>query len=122
MARVGAANNQLEDPARDDKRLQEQGALYLPDFLVNRMGIVNCADEQYGTVEDDLDYERHLGESRENSIYNLSRAVLKDAEATGQTPAAVALRMADERSLELHPVWGHRGKRIIQGLVQSGWA
>src|SRR5436305_6764857 len=35
----GAANNQLEDPERDDALLEERGILYLPDFLVNRMGI-----------------------------------------------------------------------------------
>src|ERR671920_299664 len=28
----GAANNQLEDPERDDALLQERGILYLPDF------------------------------------------------------------------------------------------
>jgi glutamate dehydrogenase/leucine dehydrogenase len=118
----GAANNQLEDPARDDRRLQERGILYLPDFLVNRMGIVNCADEQVGTIDGDPAFHKHLGTEWENSIYNLSLAVLDEAERTGRTPHRVAVALADERSLELHPIWGHRGVDIIQGLLASGWA
>jgi leucine dehydrogenase len=41
----GAANNQLLDPATDDKLLLDHGISYVPDFLCNRMGIVNCANE-----------------------------------------------------------------------------
>jgi leucine dehydrogenase len=115
----GAANNQLEDPERDDRRLAERGILYLPDFLVNRMGIVNCADEQFGTVADDPAFERHLGDEWENSIYNLSLQVLADAEKSGRTPHRVAVELADERSFEAHPLWGHRGPIIIKGLVSG---
>lgn len=118
----GAANNQLEDPERDDVLLQERGILYLPDFLVNRMGIVNCADEQYGYLQDDPRIEAHLGDEWDNSVYNLSLAVLDEAARTGSTPARVALDLAERRSFELHPVWGHRGAAIIRSLVRSGWA
>merc|ERR1719473_2665511 len=38
----GAANNQLEDPPRDDRALAQAGVCYVPDFVANRMGIVNC--------------------------------------------------------------------------------
>ena len=117
----GAANNQLEDPERDDLLLQERGILYLPDFLVNRMGIVNCADEQYGYVDPDPRIESHLGDAWDNSIYNLSLQVLDEARRTGATPARVALDLAERRSLELHPVWGHRGAQIIRSLVHGGW-
>ncbi|HWM94612.1 MAG TPA: Glu/Leu/Phe/Val dehydrogenase dimerization domain-containing protein [Thermoanaerobaculia bacterium] len=122
----GAANNQLEDPERDDVLLQERGILYLPDFLVNRMGIVNCADEQYGFVDPDPRVEAHLGSQKgdewENSVYNLSLSVLDEARRTGRTPARVALDLAERRSRELHPVWGHRGAEIIRSLVRNGWA
>jgi len=117
----GAANNQLEDPERDDALLQERGVLYLPDFLVNRMGIVNCADEQYGYVADDPRIERHLGDTWDNSIYNLSLEVLEEAKRSGRTPARVALDLAEERSREIHPLWGHRGAAIIGSLVRTGW-
>jgi glutamate dehydrogenase/leucine dehydrogenase len=118
----GAANNQLEDPERDDTLLQEKGVLYLPDFLVNRMGIVNCADEQYGFVEPDPRIEAHLGDTWDNSVYNLSLQVLNEAKQTGATPARVALDLAEKRSRELHPLWGHRGAQIIRALVQNGWS
>lgn len=120
----GAANNQLEDPERDDLLLAGRGILYLPDFLVNRMGIVNCADEQYGYVGGDPRIERHLGDG-EGSIYRLSLEVLAEAEragaGAGTTPARVALALAERRSFELHPVWGHRGARIVRSLVEAGW-
>lgn len=118
----GAANNQLEDPERDDLLLQQRGILYLPDFLVNRMGIVNCADEQYGFVDPDPRVEAHLGDEWENSVYNLSLSVLDEARSTGRTPARVALDLAERRSREPHPVWGHRGAEIIRSLVRNGWA
>lgn len=118
----GAANNQLEDPERDDLLLQERGILYLPDFLVNRMGIVNCADEQYGYVDPDPRIEAHLGDDWENSIYNLSLSILDEARRVGRTPARVALDLAERRSRELHPICGHRGAEIIRTLVRSSWA
>ena len=117
----GAANNQLEDPERDDVLLQERGVLYLPDFLVNRMGIVNCADEQYGYVADDPRIEKHLGDAWDNSIFNLSLKVLAEAQRSGRPPARVALDLAEERSREIHPIWGHRGAAIIGSLVRTGW-
>ncbi len=118
----GAANNQLEDPARDAELLAERGILYLPDFLVNRMGIVNCADEQYGYLTGDAHFESHLDDASPNGIYRLSLAILDEAARTGATPAQVALALAETRSFEPHPVWGHRGEAIIRSLVADGWA
>jgi glutamate dehydrogenase/leucine dehydrogenase len=118
----GAANNQLEDPERDDQLLADRGILYLPDFLVNRMGIVNCADEAFGSLPDDPRIEAHLDDEWDNSIYNLSLEVLKQAESFRQTPAHVALAIAEQRSFDLHPIWGHRGAQIIASLVAGGWA
>ncbi len=156
----GAANNQLEDPERDDLLLHRRGVLYMPDFLVNRMGIVHCADEQYGYVDDeDPRLAEHLGtaggeagdgfvgeahgavpgeageEARrraaappadtwENSIYNLSLALLQEAAGRGEPPARAALRLAESRSREPHPIWGHRGAAIIRALTRpgAGWA
>ncbi len=118
----GAANNQLEDPERDDARLQDAGVLYMPDFLVNRMGIVSCADEASGSFDGDPALEEHLGDRWDNSVYRLSLFVLEEARRTGKTPARVALELAEERSFEVHPIQGHRGARIIRSLVSSGWA
>ena len=94
----------------------------MPDFLVNRMGIVNCADEAFGYVDADPAFEEHLGETWDNSIFRLSLQVLEEARKTGRTPAQVALDLAEKRSFETHPLWGHRGVQIIQSLVASDWA
>jgi glutamate dehydrogenase/leucine dehydrogenase len=117
----GAANNQLEDPDLDDLRLHERGILYVPDFLTNRMGIVNCADEQAGRLPHDPLIERHLDRDWEYSVYRMGLKVIEASRASGRPPSAVATEMADELSLEPHPLFGHRGRLIIDGLVAEGW-
>ncbi len=122
----GAANNQLQDPARDGAALAARGVTYLPDFLVNRMGIVNCANEQYGYVGADPSadpyFARHLGREWAQSVYQTSLRVLARAEEQGTHPHAAAVALADELSRAPHPVWGHRGQQIISALVAEGWA
>jgi glutamate dehydrogenase/leucine dehydrogenase len=117
----GAANNQLEDPERDDLTLGEQGVTYVPDFLVNRMGIVNCADEDSGSIDDDPRVQRHLGYHWDDGVYKLTVDVLRRAEEESTTPHRIALALAESRSLEHHPIWGHRGRQIIDGL-RTSWS
>lgn len=117
----GAANNQLEDPERDALLLQERGILYVPDFLANRMGIVNCANEQYGVFENDPAIQAHLDRHSPFGVFQRTLEVFERAEASGRTPAAEAVLLADELSEELHPIWGHRGRQIIDHLVASDW-
>jgi len=117
----GAANNQLEDAVRDDKLLASRGILYVPDFLVNRMGIVQCANEQYGHVDNDSFIERHLDKEWEQSVYQMTLKVLQRAKDTGEPPAHSAIQIADELALQEHPVFGHRGQEIISTLVRRGW-
>lgn len=122
----GAANNQLKDPQRDGPDLASRGVLYLPDFLVNRMGIVNCADEQYGYIGDDPSSDerlaRHLGYDWPQSVYQTSLRVLARAEQQGEDPHRSAVTLARELSFELHPIWGHRGQEIIRHLSEGSWA
>jgi len=117
----GAANNQLEDAERDDRLIYERGILYLPDFLVNRMGIVNSAYEEYGHIEDDPLMERHLGKDWEFSIYRMVLKVLQRSRETGEPSARIAIEMADKLSIENHPIIGHRGQQIIASLVADRW-
>lgn len=117
----GAANNQLEDPVRDDNALFKRDIRYVPDFLTNRMGIVNAANEQYGYVKDDPLFERHLQRGWEHSIYQTTLQVLRKSCATGTPTAEIAMRIADRFSLEEHPVFGHRGRQIIASLVADRW-
>ena len=117
----GAANNQLEDSERDARALHERGVLYVPDFLANRMGIVNCSNEQYGYVLDDPFFEKHLTKEWEHSVYQTTMRVLRQSKDTGDTPAAVATRLADQLSDVPHPIFGHRGKQIIDSLIKQNW-
>jgi len=117
----GAANNQLEDSGRDSQLLHEEGILYVPDFLTNRMGIVNCANEQYGFVTEDPFFDKHLSREWEHSIHQTILLVLEESRETGNPPAKVAIRIADELSLQPHPIFGHRGKQIIDSLVADRW-
>ena len=117
----GAANNQLADADRDDQALHDRGILYVPDFLVNRMGIVNCANEQYGYVAQDDSIERHLSRDWEQSVFQMTKKVLKRSKELGETPGISAQKIAEELSLKNHPLWGHRGQKIIDGLVEDNW-
>ena len=118
----GAANNQLEDAAaRRPGRWPQRGILYVPDFLANRMGIVNCANEQYGTFDDDPAILRHLERDEPTGIFQRSHEIYERARASGRTPAAEAELLAEELSEEPHPIWGDRSRQIIAALVREGW-
>jgi leucine dehydrogenase len=118
----GAANNQLEDPLRDDEALHKRGIVYIPDFLTNRMGIVNCADEQAGYVKEDPMIERHLSKDWEFSIHQMTLNVLHESKESGKPTGMIAREMAERLSLEANPIYGHRGHLIINSLVEEGWA
>lgn len=118
----GAANNQLLDEHRDDLALQDCGIAYVPDFVANRMGIVNCANEQYGSLPDDPAITRHFSRDWESSVYNVTRDVLRRALEEKTTPARAANKLADELMQQPHLIWGHRNKDIIQALVKEQWA
>lgn len=110
----GAANNQLGEP-HDAELLQERGIVYVPDYLCNRMGITNCADEWAGYLEEDV----QLAAER---VYPDTLRVLRHARALRISTAEAADRLADIAASELHPVIGHRGRRILDHLVRSGWS
>ncbi|MEM6295808.1 MAG: Glu/Leu/Phe/Val dehydrogenase dimerization domain-containing protein [Myxococcota bacterium] len=118
----GAANNQLLDDDRDMNALVERGITYVPDFVANRMGIVNCANEGYGHVPNDPAIARHLGRAWEHSVFHATARVLQAAKTTGQTTAEAANALADDLATQPHPVWPGRSRQIIEGLVTSGWA
>jgi len=121
----GAANNQLLDPM-DDGGMTERGILYCPDFVVNRMGIVNCANEQYGRVGTmgevvDPIIAVHLGREDENSVYRITRKVLETAEKEGITTAQAADKLANIAAAVPHPLFGHRSQAIINQLIVDKW-
>jgi leucine dehydrogenase len=110
----GAANNQLGEP-HDAELLHEKNILYVPDYVCNRTGIINCADEWAGYLEEDV-------VQATERLYPDTLNVLRIAQERGISPARAADDMADAAAAELHPLIGHRGRRIIEHLVRSGWS
>ncbi len=109
----GAANNILGEAA-DAERLRQRGIAYVPDYLCNRMGITNCADEWQGYLPGDVE----LAAER---VYPDTLRVLKHARSQMITTAAAADQLADIAACELHPMLGHRGRRLVDHLLASSW-
>lgn len=110
---AGAANNQLL--TRDlAELLHEKEICYLPDFLINCMGIVNCANEQYGCSESKIDTQVQLLRKRvedlldrsdgENSVYDL------------------AIEQSVRLAQNAHPIWPGNGAELVESLTRSNWA
>jgi glutamate dehydrogenase/leucine dehydrogenase len=118
----GGANNQLQSSPRDARLLQEHDVLYVPDFLANRMGIVNCANEQYGVFDGDPSIGEHLSHDTDFGVYRRGLEVFSRAAESGRTPSEEAELLAEELSEVPHPIWGDRGQQIIDNLVRCGWA
>ena len=118
----GAANNQLAELQRDAQALQDRGIVYVPDFLANRMGIVNCANEQYGVICGDPAIDAHLDRDNPEGVFRRLLDVLTRADESGRPPAIEATVLADELAGEHHPIWGNRGQAIIDYLISSDWA
>eukprot|EP01083_Nonionella_stella_P269617 912477_1 len=117
----GAANNQLLHSADDDEALLKRDIIYVPDFLANRMGIVNCANESYGYLRQDPLISRHFRSDWNHSIFSATRAVLKRSREEGVGSGEAANRIADELIKQEHPIMGHRSAKIIQDLVDQKW-
>nr|WP_255216663.1 Glu/Leu/Phe/Val dehydrogenase dimerization domain-containing protein [Pseudenhygromyxa sp. WMMC2535] len=117
----GAANNQLLDDRRDDAALAARGILYVPDFVANRMGIVNCANEQYGNLPDDPAIARHLSRDWDNAVFVVTKRILERAASERITSSSAANLLADEACQQPHPIWGHRGRAIAEALAREGW-
>ncbi len=118
----GPANNPLCDEARDASALADRGIAYVPDFVANRMGIVACANEQYGSLAPDPAVIRHFDPDWEGGIRRTTLRLFREAAAEGITPLDAALRLADCLAAEPHPIWGHRTRQLIESLARNGWA
>lgn len=117
----GAANNQLLDATKHAQMLADRGITYVPDFLANRMGIVNCANEMYGNLPNDPAIHRHFGRDWDNSIFVMTRRVLALAEKEKTTTSVAANKIADELMKVPHPIWPDRTRQIVKSIVDSDW-
>ncbi len=117
----GAANNPLADEERDGAALLARGIAYVPDYVVNRMGIVSCANEQYGVMRPDPAVERHLERDYAHGIFAVTRRVLVDARERGIPTPRAAAELADRLAEERHPVWGERARELVQAVLHGDW-
>jgi len=117
----GAANNPLEDEARDGAVLHERGIVYVPDYVANRMGLVHCANEQYGTPDRDPAVERHLDPEWEEGIASAVRRILARSGREDVPPAVAAAALADEAAARPHPLWPGRGRALLEALEAERW-
>jgi leucine dehydrogenase len=85
----GAANNPLASQAVAE-RLAARGVLYVPDFLANCGGLINCSAEWRRA--DDSEVDQHVA----TAMARLADA-LDESGRTGEPPALVAERHALER-------------------------
>lgn len=85
----GAANNQLSHPGVE-KRLEERGILYAPDYCVNSGGLIQVADELEG-----FSFER--AHQRASGIFETTRSVFATARRDQVPPAVAADRLAEQR-------------------------
>lgn len=87
----GAANNQL---AHDgiEKRLDERGIVYAPDYCVNAGGVIQVADE---LDPSGFDFDR--AKARATKIYDTTLEVLDHAAEQNLPPSIAADRVAEQR-------------------------
>ncbi|MBW2244674.1 MAG: Glu/Leu/Phe/Val dehydrogenase [Deltaproteobacteria bacterium] len=112
----GAANNPLLREDRDGAALAERCITYVPDFVVNRMGIVAVANEQYGRLENDPAIARHLDPAWEDGIPAVTRRLLELARDAGIPPVEAANRLAENRWNEPHPLFPGRTQAILHAF------
>lgn len=93
---VGAANDQLADPA-DAERLRARGILYAPDFVVNAGGAVAV------TGIEALGWTPARAEAAVGAIGETLTRVLALADREGVTTDAAARRIAEERLAAAQP-------------------
>ncbi len=99
---VGAANNQLAEPA-DASRLDARGILYAPDFVVNAGGAIAV------TGIEALGWSRPRAESEVLAIAATLSRVFDRSESEGVTTDVAARRLAEERLREGLPATARPG-------------
>lgn len=74
---AGAANNVLMDDATGDA-LEELGILYMPDFIINAGGIINC-----GMEVTEKEYSADVVNQKVDAIYDTSLEIVATAREKG---------------------------------------
>ena len=87
---AGAANNQLADETIHGEVVKEKGILYVPDFMLNAGGVINCYAEVKGLTSE-------WAMSKAEEIYNTSLNIINRSKENNEPTYKIANRMAEER-------------------------
>lgn len=87
---AGAANNQLKDETVHGVAVREKDIMYIPDFMLNAGGVINCYAEVKG-----LSAEWAMTKAEE--IYNRTIDILNRSSEDGEPTYQIANKMAEER-------------------------
>jgi leucine dehydrogenase len=87
---AGAANNQLADETVHGEIVKDKGIIYVPDFMLNAGGVINCYAEVKG-----LSAEWAMGKAEE--IYNTTLNILDRSSSENIPTYKIANAMAEER-------------------------
>ena len=87
---AGAANNQLKNEAIHGEVVRERGILYVPDFMINAGGVINCYAEVKGFTA-----EWAMGKAEE--IYNRTISIIQRSKESNIPTYKIANTMAEER-------------------------
>ena len=88
----------------------------MPDYAVNRMGIVNCANEYAGTYAEPLDdpfVAAHFDAGNPDSIPSVVKRIVEESRKTGRSTQSIANALADAKGREFNPLWHHRPFQIV---------
>lgn len=110
----GGANNILGNEEKDGETLYEKGIIFIPDFVCNWMGIVNCANEAFGYLEADV-------EEQLNKVSPTIELIMQTANAENISHTKASHRLADEKMKEIPPLdlLVGRGKRLTQKIIET---
>jgi leucine dehydrogenase len=108
---AGAANNQLAGESVADL-LAARGILWAPDFVANAGGLINIAEEQGG-------YDPAAARARVRRISDTLGQIFGEADATGTTPLAAAMAIADKRLKNKKPQRRSAGRSTPAGRRPS---
>jgi leucine dehydrogenase len=87
---AGAANNQLADETVHGEVMKEKGILYIPDFMLNAGGVINCYAEVKGLAP-------AWAMDKAEEIYATTTNILNRSIAENLPTYKIANQMAEER-------------------------
>jgi len=89
---AGGANNQLWDPVRHSKMLQDKGILHAPAFWINGGGVINVAHEFHPRG-----YSEKRASADVKRIYDRGKTIIEISRKEKVPPYVVAIELARDR-------------------------